>query len=128
VWRGGLDDAYLFADPFVCRCLTSLVMLRFHTQLIEPDRRISRIRLSEKGSRFRPRKAASSRSKANQAKHLMQVSVRKPRGRRPGHFMLNAQPLTQPFPRMLLHSPVGFTDWTQAKVASANPAQQFQHY
>src|SRR6266576_3574350 len=36
------------ADPFVCRCLTSSAMLRFHTPLIEPDVRICRIRLSEK--------------------------------------------------------------------------------
>jgi hypothetical protein len=28
------------SDPFVCRCLNSLTMLRFHTPLIEPDRRI----------------------------------------------------------------------------------------
>ena len=48
------------ADPFVCRCLTSPTMLRFHIPLIEPDGRISRIRLSEKGSRVRPRKAARS--------------------------------------------------------------------
>jgi hypothetical protein len=103
------------ADPFVLSVPQKLVMLRFHTPLIELDRRVSRIRLSEKGSRFRPRKAARPRGKANQAKHLMQVSPRKPRGRRPRHFMLSAQPLTQPFPRMLLHSPVGFTDWTQQK-------------
>jgi hypothetical protein len=42
------------------------------TTLIEPDRRISRIRLSEKGSRFRPRKAACSSSKFDKAQHLMQ--------------------------------------------------------
>jgi hypothetical protein len=36
------------AGPFVCRCLTSLTLLRFHIPLIEPDWRISRIRLSEK--------------------------------------------------------------------------------
>jgi hypothetical protein len=28
------------ADPFVCRCLTSPILLRFHTPLIEPDGRI----------------------------------------------------------------------------------------
>ena len=37
------------ADPFVGRCLTSPSLLRFHTPLIEPDVRISRIRLSDKG-------------------------------------------------------------------------------
>jgi hypothetical protein len=65
VWRGGLDGAYLLADPFVRRCLTNPVLLRFHTPLIEPDRRVSRIRLSEKGSRGRPRKVAGSLSKLN---------------------------------------------------------------
>jgi hypothetical protein len=33
--------------PFVCGCLTSPTMLRFHIPLIEPDVRISRIRLSD---------------------------------------------------------------------------------
>ena len=35
-------------------------MLRFHLPLIEPDLQISRIRLSDKKSRFRPRKVARS--------------------------------------------------------------------
>jgi hypothetical protein len=51
-WRGGLGLAYLLTGPFVCRCLTSLAMLRFHLPLIEPDVRISRIRLSEKVHAF----------------------------------------------------------------------------
>ena len=50
------------AGPFVCRCLTSPTMLRFHTPLIEPDRRISRIRLSEKGSRRSPTGSCGSAS------------------------------------------------------------------
>jgi len=41
-------------------------MPRFHIPLIEPDVRFSRIRLSEKASRFRPRKAARSLSEPNQ--------------------------------------------------------------
>lgn len=36
------------AGSFVCRCLNSLTMLRFHLPLIEPDGRFSRIRLSDK--------------------------------------------------------------------------------
>jgi len=48
--------------------------LCFLFPLIEPDRRISRIRLSEKGSRFRPRKAACPRSKLDEAQRLMQGS------------------------------------------------------
>ena len=37
------------AGSFVCRCLTSPTMLRFHLPLIKPDVRFSRIRLSDKG-------------------------------------------------------------------------------
>ena len=48
VWRGGLGRAYPLAGPFVCRCLTSPPVLRFHIPLIEPDVRVSRIRLSDK--------------------------------------------------------------------------------
>jgi hypothetical protein len=33
------------ADPFGCRCLNVLAMLRFHIPLVEPDVRISLIRL-----------------------------------------------------------------------------------
>jgi hypothetical protein len=40
------------AGPFVCRCLTSRTVPRFHRPLIEPDVQISRIRLSDQvGSR-----------------------------------------------------------------------------
>ena len=53
------------ADPFVCRCLTSCTMLRFHTPLIEPDVRISRIRLSEKGFTMSPTENCSSAGKAD---------------------------------------------------------------
>jgi len=58
MWRGGVGGAYLLADPFVCRCLNSSTVLRFHIPLIEPDRRFSRIRLSDKDSYLHPRKVA----------------------------------------------------------------------
>ena len=51
------------SGPFVCRCLTSGTMLRFHLPLIEPDVQISRIRLSDKGSCFRPRDVAVAQPK-----------------------------------------------------------------
>jgi hypothetical protein len=49
MWRGGLGRSLysLFARPFVCECHKISTMLRFHTPLIEPDVRISRIRLSD---------------------------------------------------------------------------------
>ncbi len=50
---------------------SGLTWFCFLFPLIEPDRRISRIRLSEKSSRFRPRKAACPSSKFDKAQHLM---------------------------------------------------------
>ncbi len=47
------------ADPFGCRCLNIITVLRFHIPLIKPDVRFSRIRLSDKDSRFRPREVNS---------------------------------------------------------------------
>src|SRR4051794_4565925 len=46
----------------------------------------------------------------------MQGGFRKLLPRRPGHFVLGTQPLTQPFPGVLFHCPVGFADRTEAKV------------
>jgi hypothetical protein len=68
------------AGPFVCRCLTSFTMLRYHIPLIEPDRRISRIRLSEK-SRFRPRKGGGAYAEASQSQGSMEGRIRVPLGR-----------------------------------------------
>ena len=51
VVRGGLKADVCVpcsARPFVCGCHIISTMLRFHTPLIEPDRQISRIRLSDK--------------------------------------------------------------------------------
>ena len=71
MWRSGLGQAYPLSGSFVCRCLTSLTVLRFHIPLIEPDVRISRIRLSEKASRVRPREVGGPPRKADQAKHVV---------------------------------------------------------
>jgi len=39
---------FTVARPFVCECHSIATMPRFHFPLIEPDGRISRIRLSDK--------------------------------------------------------------------------------
>ena len=104
------------SGPFVCRCLTSPSCSVSTPRSSNRTGAISRIRLSEKGSRGRPRKAAGPRGKADQTQHIMQGGFRKLPGRRPGHFVLGAQPLTQPFPGMPFHSPVGIADWTQTEV------------
>jgi hypothetical protein len=65
MWRGGLA----VPGSFVCRCLIRFTLLRFHIPLIEPDRRVSRIRLSEKTHAFahgklRVRRSSRTRPKA----------------------------------------------------------------
>ena len=52
--------------------------LRFHSPLIEPDGPFSGIRLSDKNSRFRPRKALREVAQANQAQHVVQVLIGEP--------------------------------------------------
>ncbi len=49
--------------------------LRFHPPLIKPDVRISRIRLSDKESRVRPREVACSLWELDESQILMQVAV-----------------------------------------------------
>src|SRR5207253_4244567 len=67
-------------------------------------------------SRFCPRKASGPFCKTDQPKHFVE-------GYRwelflpwPPHFMLDAQPLTQPLAGVLIHRPVGFADWAEAEV------------
>ena len=110
MWRGWVGAAYPFTGPFVCRCLTSRTLLRFHIPLIEPDMQISRIRLPEEVSRFRTRKAASPASKPNQPKRGVQAFGRKSPEAGPCHFVFNAQPLTKPLAGMLFYGPIGFAD------------------
>ena len=47
-WRGGLGVALRVDRPFRLPVPEYPTMLRFHSPLIEPDVRISRIRLSDK--------------------------------------------------------------------------------
>ena len=52
MWRGGLGRGLcsLLARPFVCGCHIISTMPRFHTPLIKPDGRFSRIRLPDKAT------------------------------------------------------------------------------
>ncbi len=60
MWRGGLGAAYPLPTLSSVGASLAPPCFRFHTPLIEPDVRICRIRLSEKGSRGRPREICSS--------------------------------------------------------------------
>jgi hypothetical protein len=55
MWRGSVRFGLLFPSLSPDGVLVASPYPRFHTPLIEPDWQISRIRLSDKMSRFRPR-------------------------------------------------------------------------
>jgi hypothetical protein len=110
MWRGGVGAAYLFPALSYAGASLASPCFRFHIPLIEPDMRISRFRLSEKGSRCRPREIARARAKADEAQHVVHECLRKPLGPR-HHLVLGTQPLTQPFAGVAFHCPVGLADW-----------------
>jgi hypothetical protein len=86
------------------------------TTLIEPDWQISRIRLSEKGSRCCPRKAGGSFRKPNQSKPVVQELVGVPFGTGSLPLMFGAQPLTKPAASVFVHYAISFADRAQAEV------------
>ena len=96
MWRGGLGTAYLFSAPFVWRCLSIRSVPRFHIPLIEPDMRISRIRLSDKASCVRPREAARQYGQANEAVGLVELPVGVACGAPPCLLVLPTQPSAPP--------------------------------
>ena len=65
MWRGGVGAAYLLPALSSAGASLASPCFRFHIPLIEPDGRISRVRLSEKGSRCRPREMARPPAKAD---------------------------------------------------------------
>jgi hypothetical protein len=65
MWRGGVGAAYLLPALSSAGASIATPCFRFHIPLIEPDVRISRFRLSEKGSRCRPRETACPPGKAD---------------------------------------------------------------
>jgi hypothetical protein len=64
------------SDPFICRCLIIQIVPRFHISLVEPDKRVSRIRLPKKTSRFCSRKAARPLSEPDKTKSIVQDVMR----------------------------------------------------
>jgi hypothetical protein len=88
------------ARPWLC----------FHIPLIEPDVQISRIRLSDKTSRLRPRLAAPARGQPYETE--MPVEVRewiRPAPASPD-LVLVAQPPAQPHGCVVVERPIRFCD------------------
>ena len=112
MWRGGVGAAYLLPALSYAGASLASPCFRFHIPLIEPDRPISGIRLSEKVSRCRPREIARPLGKTDEAQHFMQGCLRKPFGRRPYQLVLGTQPLKQPIAGVLIHRLIGRADWS----------------
>ena len=90
--------------------------LRFHTPLIEPDWRISRIRLSDKTSRLHPRHVAPQPAQAYEPE--VPVKVREWIGPvlAPPDLVLEAQPPAQPHSCVGVERPVRFSDGAYIEV------------
>src|SRR5215471_1167589 len=108
--RSGFSLPVAVDEAFAASPQSGLAWLCFLFPLIEPDRRISRIRLSEKVSRFRPRKAGGSCSETNQPKLVVQELVRVPFGTGSLQLMFGAQPLAKPSASVSFHCLIGFAD------------------
>src|SRR5439155_4465977 len=125
-WRGGLGAAYPFAGPFVPRCLTSRTMPRFHPPLIEPDVRISRIRLSDQESCVRARPVAGPQRQSDQSQGLVQIAVGESCVPRPDDLMLRPQPLAEPITDVPIHGTIGGADLAQLEVVGPTCQSQVQ--
>ena len=66
------------SDPFGCRCLIILPLLRFHIPLIKPDMQISRIRLTPVSSIIRVGQVAAPNPDVVQTKCLVEILGREP--------------------------------------------------
>src|SRR5215831_2640660 len=94
--------------------------LCFHIPLIEPDMQISRIRLSDKTSRLRPRLAAPSRGQTYET--VMPVKVRewiRPAPASPD-LVLEAQPSAQPHRCVVVERPIRFGDRKSTRLNSSH--------
>ena len=78
--------------------------------------RFSRIRLSDKESRVRTRKAASFASELNEPQFLIPVLQGISCGSPARYLVLTTQPLTKPLARVVVHGTIGAADRSIRKV------------
>ena len=97
-------------------------MLRFHTPLVEPDVRFSRIRLSDKDSCVRPRDAARSSLELDEPQGVVDVTQGKACSPPSRHLVLPTQPLAEPVSSVAVHCPISPADRPQGEVV-APPVQ-----
>src|SRR5271163_4019716 len=128
VWRGiALGRACLFPPLSSGGALVARPWLRFHTPLIEPDVRISRIRLSDKTSRLRPRHVVPKPAQAYEPE--VPVEVREWVAPAPSSpdFVLGAQPPAQPHRCVSVERPIRLADGSYLEVVRP-PAQRAVHF
>src|SRR5499427_4628068 len=103
--------------------------LRFHIPLIEPDRRVYRIRLSDKTSRRHPRRAATKLGQAYEPEVLVKVREWISSALASPDLMLEAQPPAQPQSCVVVERPIRRAGGANAKVVgpSAKRAVQLIH-
>src|ERR1019366_5207676 len=100
--------------------------LRFHIPLVEPDMQISRIRLSDKTSRLRPRHVVPKPGQAYEPE--VPVEVRgwiSPASTSPD-LVLGAQPPAQPHSRVVVECPIRFADGAYVEVVGPSPQRAVQ--
>src|ERR1700677_2347366 len=113
--------------PFVWRCLSGSAVAPFPHPLIEPDVQISRIRLSDKTSRLRPRHVVPKPAQTYEPE--VPVEVREWIAPAPPDFVLEAQPPAQPHRRVSIERPIRIAESAYRKVVrpSAQRAVHFAH-
>jgi hypothetical protein len=109
MWRGDFRLNMSVAAPFVWRCLSG-------SPVIEPDRRIARIRLSDKTSRLRPRHVAPARGQAYEPKVPIEVREWIGPALASPDLVLDAQPPAQPHSGVVVDRPIRFCDGAYLEV------------
>ena len=103
------------AGSFVCRCLTSPTMLRFHFPLIKPDVRYFPHPAFGQGLMLSPTERCGRLAETARPNSSYRDVVGIARDPRP-HLVLSTQPPTEPFAGMSGYNPIWFTDGSLAKV------------
>ena len=117
---------YLFPPLSSGGALLVRPWLRFHIPLIEPDMRISRIRLSDKTSRLHPRRVAPKPAQAYEPE--VPVEVREWIGPAPASpdLVLEAQPPAQPHRCVVVERPIRYDDGADTEVVGPSDQRAVQ--
>jgi len=103
VWRGsGSPSISVFPPLSSGGALPVRTWLRFHTPLIEPDMRIARIRLSDKTSRHRPRRAAPKPGQTYEPEEPVEMREWISPASASPDLVFGPQPPTQPHSRVVV--------------------------